>query len=230
MSALGYPLVRVELTENHLVQCIHDAVSQYLKYRSDTTWTGLEVLDVSSDGVVTLPPHIVTSLVRDVVFPQNSNAFGFVNPIDEGLYATLPMASFIKINGGTLDLGHYYQARQQLEDANKITGRTRHWEHVNGNIQVYPTRLTGETRTVGVLYGKVPEPDELESDDWVRAYSVACAKVLLGTVRRKFSGYAAAGGAGTPDGSDLISDGKTEQEALTASAKAGRPAVPFFQE
>jgi hypothetical protein len=230
MQSLGYPLVRVELTESMLAQSIHDALAIYFKYSPDVTWTGFEVLDLDADGQATLPTHIVSSLIKDVVFPQNSNAFGFVNPIDEGLYATLPMASFIKINGGTLELGHYYQARQQLEDANKITGRSKSWEHINGKLQVFPTRLTGETRQIGVLYGSIPDPIDLESDDFVRAYAVASAKIILGTIRRKFSGFAAAGGNGTADGSDLISEGKTDQETLKTSAKAGRPAIPILQE
>jgi hypothetical protein len=230
MQSLGYPLVRVELTESMLAQASHDALAMYFKYSMDTTHTGMEIVDLDGDGAATIPFNIVPALIRDIVFPQNSNAFGFVNPIDEGLYATLPMASFIKINGGTLELGHYYQARQQLEDANKITGRNRTWEHINGKIQVFPSRLTGETRQVGILYGKIPEPLDLESDDFVRAYSVSSAKIMLGTIRRKFSGFAAAGGAGTPDGSDLISEGKTEQETLVTNLKASRPAVPMLQE
>ena len=229
MTSFGYPLVRVELTETMLCQGIHDAISQLLKYGENVTNLYLETFSIDGTGAVELPPHISASLVRDIIFTATPNSFGFVNPIDEGIYATLPMSSFINMNGGTLDLGQYYMARTQLADANAITGRTRSWEHINGKIQIYPTSLSNELRNVGVLYGKILEPDELSSDDWIRRYSTSACAVILGRLRRKFSGFSAAGGQGSNDGEAIISDAKQEMLDLIQELKDSRSGLPMGQ-
>lgn len=239
MSSFGHPIVRVELTERHLIQSIHDSVSQYFKYRDGSADLFFEELPIDSKttisgsngtgeiNFVSLPNHIDPSLVKDVVFVESSNAFGFMNPVDEGFVATFPLNSFMNMNGGVFDLGQYYMARQNLADANLITGRQKHFEIINGGIKIFPAKI--DSGKVGVLYGKIYDPNDLESDDWIRAYSVASAKIILGTVRRKFSGFAAAGGSATSDGSDLINEGKTEQAELILQLKEQRPALGMFQ-
>jgi hypothetical protein len=230
MQSLGHPIIRIELSETMLIQGIHDAIAQYFKYGGDITSIDFELVNLTNGNEVTIPDHIDKNLIKDVVFSETSNAFGFVNPIDEGIYATLPMSSFLNINGGTLELGQYYMARQQLEDANLITGRKRTWEFMGDKIIVFPGRITNEISTVGILYGKIPTPDILESDDWIRRYSVSSSKIMLGTIRRKFSGFAAAGGQASSDGSDLINEGKQEQTDLMQEIKDSRPSIRMLQE
>ena len=230
MQSLGHPIIRIELSESMLIQGIHDAIAQYFKYGNDITSIEFELVTVGNDNEVILPSHIEINLVKDIVFSENSNAFGFVNPIDEGIYAALPMSSFININGGTLDLGQYYMARQQLEDANVITGRKKYWEFISGKIKLFPTKVNENIGQVGILYGKIPTPEEIESDDWIRRYSVSSSKIMLGTIRRKFSGFAAAGGQGTSDGSDLINEGKQEQTDLIQELKDARASLRMFQD
>lgn len=230
MQSLGHPIIRIELSESMLSQSIHDAIAQYFKYGTDITSIQFELLTVENENELTIPDHIDQNLIKDVVFSENSNAFGFVNPIDEGLYAALPMSSFININGGTLDLGQYYMARQQLEDANVITGRKKYWEFINGKIKLFPTKISETVSHVGVLYGQIPGPEDIETDDWIRRYSVSSAKIILGNIRRKFSGFAAAGGQGTSDGSDLINEGKQEQLDLIQELKDSRASLRMFQE
>jgi hypothetical protein len=202
---------------------------QYYKYREGITDLYLEKLELDDQNEVTLPGTITSDLIRDVFFTENSNAFGFTTPIDEGVVATLPLSSFLNTNGGIFDLGQYYMARQNLEDANRITGREKHWMYMNGKIKVFPVKLAADSKTIGVLYGKLLTPEELENDDWIRDFSVASAKTILGTIRRKFSGFSAAGGAATSDGSDLISEGKQEMADLVQAAKESRSGLGMFQ-
>jgi hypothetical protein len=229
MSTLGHPLVRVELTEAHLIQSIHNAISQYYKYNDNLTSLTLEMATLDENGEAPLPPRVDIELVRDVFFTESTNAFGFTTPIDEGVVATFPLSSFLNMNGGIFDLGQYYMARQNLEDANIITGRNKTWMFLNGKIKVFPVRLASDSKMIGILCGKLLGPDEIENDDWLRDYSVAYAKMLLGTIRRKFSGFSAGGGASTNDGDTLITEGKTEMAELIASKKESRGSISFLQ-
>lgn len=229
MQSLGHPITRVELTESHLIQSIHNAVSQYYKYADNITSMTLEMTNLDEHGEAPLPPRVDPDLIRDVFFTESSNAFGFSSPIDEGVVATFPLSSFLNMNGGIFDLGQYYMARQNLEDANIITGRNKTWTYLNGKIKVFPVRLASDSRTIGILCGKLFSPDEIENDDFMRDYSVAYAKTLLGTIRRKFSGFAAGGGAATSDGDTLISEGKQEMLDLIQSLKESRSSLGMFQ-
>jgi hypothetical protein len=56
--------------------------------------------------------------------------------------------------------------------------------------------------------------------DWVLEYATALCKIKLGMVRRKFENFAAIGNVGVAlDGSDLVSEGKEEKEALEERLK-----------
>lgn len=226
MQALGSPIIRVELTENHLNQSIHDAIHQYMKYDDRINELAVEIINVS-DNVADIPAGIDASLIRDVLFEESTNIFGFFTPLDEGIVASFPLRSILDFAGGYFDLAQYYMARQNLETANDILGRKRGWEIINGKLNIYPS-LKDSSR-VAIVYGKVLDPEKFEEDEWVRSYSVASAKIILGNIRRKLSGFSAAGGAATTDGTDLINEGKQEQTDLITSLKDGRPSLPFDQ-
>lgn len=226
MQALGSPIIRVELTENQLHQAIHDAIHQYMKYDDRINELAIEIITVANN-IADIPPGIDTSLIKDVLFEESTNIFGFFTPLDEGIVASFPLRSILDFAGGYFDLSQYYMARQNLETANDILGRKRGWEIFDGKLHIYPS-LKDSSR-VAIVYGKVLDPEKFEEDEWVRSYSVASAKIMLGNIRRKLSGFSAAGGAAQTDGGDLINEGKQEQTDLIASLKDGRPSLPFDQ-
>jgi hypothetical protein len=226
MQSLGSPIVRVELTERMLHQAIHDAIHQYMKYDERTNEFSIEIVN-TANNIAEIPPGIDASLIRDVLFEETTNIFGFFTPLDEGIVASFPLRSILDFSGGFFDLSQYYMARQNLETANDILGRTRGWEIINGKINVFPSMK--DSSRIAIVYGKVLDPQKFEEDEWVRSYSVASAKVMLGNIRRKLSGFTAAGGAATTDGGDLIGEGKTEMAELIESLKMGRPSLPFLQ-
>jgi len=56
--------------------------------------------------------------------------------------------------------------------------------------------------------------NDMDTGPWIHHYSRACAKIVLGMAYRKFDGMPGPGGGLSLPGSDLISEGKEEQEIL----------------
>lgn len=227
MTQLGYPLIRVELTENHLITAIHDSISQYLKYDHNNS-IHVEKFIPDSNNFITLPDHINAGLVRDVFFETSSNVYSTTLPIDGSVTVGLPLNSIFDTSMGFLNLNKYYMARMSMSNADQILGVDRNWEIVNGGIKIYQTK-NKLYNTVGVLFAKFLLPIEFEGDDWIRRYALARSKIMLGTIRRKFSGFSAAGGSASVDGDALISEGKAEEDALILEIKESRPGLPIMQ-
>lgn len=227
MTQLGYPLIRVELTENHLITATHDAISQYLKYDQYNS-IYMEKFVPDGDNFIQLPDYINPSLVRDVFFETNDNIFSTSLPTDGGVTIGLPLNNIFDVSMGFLDLTKYYMARMSLANADIMLGVDRNWEILNGGIKIYQTK-NKLYNNVGVLFAKFLLPIEFEGDDWIRRFALARSKIMLGIIRRKFSGFAAAGGSASVDGDALVSEGKAEEEALIVEIKESRPALPMMQ-
>lgn len=227
MTQLGYPLVRVELTENHLITGIHDAISQYLKY-DNFNYIHMEKFVPDQNNFIQLPDYINPGLVRDVFFETNDNIFSTSLPTDGGVTIGLPLNNIFDVSMGFLDLTKYYMARMSLANADQMLGVDRNWEILNGGIKIYQTK-NKLYNNVGVLFAKFLLPIEFEGDDWIRRFSLARCKIMLGIIRRKFSGFAAAGGSASVDGDTLVSEGKAEEEALITELKESRPGLPMMQ-
>jgi hypothetical protein len=228
MTQLGYPLIRVELTENHLIAAVHDAISQYLKYDHNNS-IYMEKFVPDSNNFIQLPDHINPGLVRDVFFETNDNIFSTSLPTDGGVTVGLPLNNIFDVSMGFLDLTKYYMARMSLANADSILGVDRNWEILNGGVKIYQTK-NKLYNNVGILFAKFLLPIEFEGDDWIRRFALARCKIMLGTIRRKFSGFAAAGGQASSDGSDLINEGKQEQVDLMQEIKDARPAIRMLQD
>jgi hypothetical protein len=234
MSELGSPLIRVELTENQLIQCIHEAMHTYMKWDPKIFDLDIYITQLDGNNEVKLSNitevQIETAMIKDIFFEESSNAFGFSTPLDEGMVAAFPLRTIFDMTEGAFNMANYFMARQNLEDANTVLGLKKRWDIIGGDtIKVYPANNHSGFNSVAILYGEMLTPDKAEEDDWVRAYSVAKAKTILGTIRRKFTNFAAAGGAAASDGADLIAEGKADMTELLQTLKDQRPALPMLQ-
>lgn len=229
---LGFPLIRVELTEEHLLTAIIDAVTMYHRYA---------VIDYNFrwiSGVTNpfpLPHDINKEMMVDVIF-----AGGFFDNLGAGLATGGFVGEFegsvipIFNTQGTLNivnnfnLAQYYSYLQKLEDVKRIVGLDQLWEIINDKVYCFPKSnpLTGG---VGLIYkGKLTD-SENEENIWIKKYALARAKMILGTIRSKLSGITSAGINIAADGEALKSEAKEEITALeTRLDTMGRP-MPILQ-
>lgn len=228
LYALGYPLVRVELVEEHLVLAIVEALNLYYD-RAAHDDRAYRVLSVSDNNIVDIPADISKNHIEDVIFPitaLDSLAKGFGGTLPEADGAIFSMGyqrDFIK----SFDLATYLLYSQRIEDFRNALGIRKHWEILNNQIVLYPP--TAQYGEIGIIYKQMSDEKSLEQQQWIKDYSLARAKHILGTIRSKMSGFQAANANIGADGEALKSEANEAMTKLKEDLDKLMPPLPFMQ-
>lgn len=228
LLSLGWPLIRVELEDQHLTLAIIDAITKWYK-RSGTIEYSLEIV-TPQNGIIDIPPHINPVTIKEVIFNPNlmdSFAKGLVMAGDEDAFGkyVFPQAGFNNLLSN-FDMVGYYLFTQRLEDFKKLVGIDRTWERQGGKIILYPQGA--DFATAGIVFRKVPEEIELVSEDWIKRWSLAKSKHMLATVRGKLSGFETSGGNIAGDYADLRSEAKEEMTELMEELNLHQMVLPIM--
>lgn len=231
LLSLGYPVVRVELTDQHIQLAILDAITRYY----DRAGHDLKMVVVSvSDHVnnyVTIPDDISPTKIEQVVFEQeimDSFARGmFVTGTEDALARyIIPTPTWNNLLEN-FDMIGYYMFLQRLEDFKKLVGIDRFWEIQDGKIYLFPADFS--YNQVGIVYKNVYSDTEYENTIWIQDWAVAKAKHMLGTIRGKMSGFQTAGGNISADGEALKTEAKEEMLALEEKLNQLQRPLPIMQ-
>jgi len=224
---LGYPVVRVELTEKHLTIAIIDAITKY--YDRAAHDFASEKISVNDDGTVDIPADVKSSMIQDVVFPMSTidsyskNIFALEDVVG---YEVIPMQDWSSILSD-FDMAGYYMYLKHLEDFKKIAGIDRHWDITNGKIYLYPADAA--YTEVGIIYKAVKDDSSYETSTWIKEWALARSKYMLGTIRRKMSGFQTAGGNIAADGEALVSEAQERMRELSEQLNQLQKPLPFLQ-
>ncbi len=228
---LGYPVIRVELTEEHLISAIIEAVSLWSKYSATVNYDVRKVYP-GVENSVDIPDDILPRSIVDVMFARSAfdmltafNVNGDIFNIADTFL--MPMISPVNNRLLQMDLTTYYLFLQKLEDFKLILGIDKFWEIIGNKIELYPKRL--HHSVIGIIYKPVLTEAEAEQEDWIKQYSLARCKIILGTIRSKLSGHNSAGINISSDGEALKSEGKEELTALREDLKLLGTPMPIFQ-
>lgn len=227
---LGYPLITVELTDEQMNHAIEDAVMIYTKYASfEPKYLGIDLgRYVDGEGINLKNFHI--SVIKDIAFgpphvfglSTSELAFGYSGYISQSSH-------WVPFDFVSLQCLHEFRemAQRMLAPKPDWTFNPR-----SGILKIIP-----EPRYVYKKWwnerhdrhcGPIPaivdceiEPPlwELYSYDYVRRLAAANAKVLLGTIRSKFSGITLPGG-GQIDGASLRQEGAVEVKELVDNIRS----------
>ena len=229
LRKLGWPLIRVEMTEDQLVDCILDAVSVYHE------WAAMDynVEIVTPVGnKVTLPDHIRSKFVVDVLFERDyfdtlSGGLGAMG-YEESLGGVVPydMSGKSQLTQN-FDIAQYYLYMQHMEDFKKLVGVKKSFGIFNGDIHLYPQGVRHSR--VGIVYKPMADESYAEQSMWIKKYSVAGAKIVVGTIRSKLGGFSSTGTNIAVDGGEMKSEGREDIVALEESIKTMGVPMPIIQ-
>ncbi len=231
LMSLGWPMVRVELEDRHIMLAIIEAITKWYK-KAGTVNYSMRVVGVDGGNLVTIPDDIRPMTIVDVIFmPQIVDTFsrGLIMSGDEddiGRYV-FPIQGWMNLLDN-FDIVGYYLYTQKLEDFRKTLGIEKMWDFQGERqIVLFPAGAT-ETQ-VGLLYRTVPEDAEIEAEQWIKEWALAKSKHMLGTVRSKMSGFQVAGGNVSSDGDALKAEAKEEMAALMAELDSYQRPLPIMQ-
>jgi len=228
---LGHPLVRVELTEEMILTAIIDALSMYHRYA---------VVDYKTlHATVTanpfpIPKGLNKEIIVDILFPASFfdslgsgiAAGGFIGEFEGTVIPVFNQQGMLNIFS-QFNLPSYYLYLQRLEDIRQIIGITKFWEVIDDKIHLFP--INQPTTDVMILYKGTLTESEAEEQVWIKKYALSRSKMILGTIRSKFSGINAAGANLAADGEALKTEATAEITKLEEDLMKLQRPLPIFQ-
>lgn len=220
---LGGGMVDVELDKEHYDMAIDRAVSKYRQRSSRAVEESYMVLTLEPNvNEYVLPNEVIE--VRNV-YRQNSGgissggsgATGF-DPF-EASYLNMYLLSYAAAGrAATFEL---YMGHRELLARMFGAYVTYNFSNTSKRLSLH-RRLKAEEQAIIHTYNFRPD-EELLSDTgaapWIKEYSLAQAKMMLGQARSKFAQLAGPQGGVQLNGTDLITQAQTELEKLEEELK-----------
>tara|TARA_R100000963_G_C4625933_1_gene92199 strand:- start:204 stop:1079 length:876 start_codon:yes stop_codon:yes gene_type:complete len=212
LARLGFPVVRVELTEFQIQTGIDEAITR-LDYHAPDWCVQLATFATSAGISLYELPLVVMNNFKNAVYKKNLLSLTKAN-------GTLEFDFFIKYFQDNFlfndfSVGDYYLTISHLEMMRKILGMDGSFTVVDGNkLNIAPTPTLAPQEVI-VEY-KALNSDTLHPYyiNWIQEYSLAVSKEILGQIRGKYKTLPSPGGGATLNGDDLVQQGLAEQKLL----------------
>lgn len=228
LSRLGYPIIKVELTDHMLYGAIDEAISKLdyhapqwcNQYATFTTYPGVNLYE--------LPRFMLHNFVY-AAYKKNLLTIAQQND-------TLEFDFFIKYFQDNflfndMMISDLLIMQMHLEQIRKILGRDGSFEIVNGRfLMITPTPRNGDGEEV-VIQFRALDLERLHPYfvNWIQRYSLAICKEILGTIRKKFKVLPSPDGGAQLDGKELYDEGIAEKMKLAEElvTEIEEPPLPF---
>ena len=218
LTSLGYPLLTIELDDNQLNTCIGNAIRIFTRYEyHPESYLTVNLKYYKPGEGLDLHGFNIMS-VKDIA-TQRDNVFGCQPDMFFGMYAYMgqgqgsPMFNMGNQNPvGMWTLWH--NAHEFYDLSKKMCGSNPNfqWDKVTQHLRLIPEpRFKGDHYILLTVNAELPI-SEYYVNDTVLRLALAEAKMLLGTVRKKFQGTALLGG-GTLD-TEIYNEGKEEKDKI----------------
>ncbi len=212
LGMLGFPIVRVELTDFQLKQTVQEAINR-LNYHAPLWNLQYASFDASAgQNIYELPLYMIQNLeyvaYRKTLLTIAAQA------------GTLEMDFFIKYFQdnflfSNMQVGEFYLLQQTLEMYRKILSGDGGFNIVGGKyLQIYPSPAITPERVI-IEYRAVNSDTILPAYlNWAQRYALAVAKGILAQIRGKFASVPSPAGGATLNGAQLAQESQQEKEAL----------------
>lgn len=206
MIMLGYPLITVELTDAQFDICIQNALQLYTKYASfpekylminQSKYEHNKGLDLSPWNVVTV---MEIATYRDGMYGIGGSDLFFGWPavlngqLGSGPFLGSGTPGNRNWSGGFVT---YHNFVEFAELARRMTGSNPdyRYDRTTKRLLLFPEPKTSDKSCPILLTCECePTPEELYGNEYVKRIVLAYAKILLGTIRKKFSSVQLVGG------------------------------------
>jgi len=212
LARMGHPIIRVELTSYQIKTCIDEAITQ-LDYHAPTWTRQFAVFDASANiNLYSLPPWVINNLYN-VIYKKSLLSI-------QSQAGTLEFDFFIKYFQdnylfNNFSIGDYYLLQSTMEMTRKILGQDGTWDIINNQfLQLYPPPAVTPERVI--LEYKAIDSNTIAPAyrNWIQRFALACAKVVLGEIRGKYSTIPGPAGGSQLNGQALVQEGTAEKERL----------------
>ncbi len=228
LRRLGAPLLKVELTQDHLNDNVGDAKRWFAAKKGWRRFMPIEMVPAKNEYLLPLDVDVVI----DFVFSSDPMdlsilAFPFWIPPENG---QIPYSVFGTAGASGGLYSNYAQTLQFIETAKRTLSAEADWRQEGRILFVFPNPMrAGKGILEYTSHTMSPLTELSERDhDLIKRYALAKAKADVGRIRSKFDSYATAQGTVTMDGVALLEESKTELEALDEELAASAGPMGFL--
>jgi uncharacterized protein YdhG (YjbR/CyaY superfamily) len=211
LARLGYPVIKVELTPFQVKTAIDEAV-QRMSYHAPV-WTKQYAIIKTTVGqnLYEIPQFIADNLTY-VIYKKTLLSI-------QSQAGTLEFDYFIKYFQDAhlfsdFSVGEFYILQMHLEMVRKILSQDGSWDVLNNKIlQLTPTPVVDD---YCILEYRALDSNTIHPSykSWIKRYSLACSKEILGQIRGKFKVLPGPGGGSQLNGDTLTQQAMQEKEKL----------------
>lgn len=210
LRRLGAPIVKVELTQEHLDDALNNARQWFAGHKGLVRYW--QTYTSGGQNEFALPADAIT--VTDVVFTSAK--------IDLTLLAVpwllpdqqIPYNIFATPGSGGF-YSNYAQMQQTIETSKRILGIEQDWRQEGRTLYIFPTPTSSHPLLVQYTTHDITIADLTDRDhELIKKWSLACAKEDLGRIRSKYGEMPGANGSANLDGATLLEEARNEKEKL----------------
>lgn len=215
---LGYPSVKVELTNQQLDTAIRKALDTFRMRSSLGYKRGFYFLDVIpglQNYKLTSKQNGYNKIVTVMGAYRFTSAF-LSSAHGAGVYGQVVLQHLY--NMGTFDLTSFHLISQYIEQLEHLfaTRLTYHWDEPTRVFSLYASFVRNERILLETTYERTEQ--ELMTDrwckNWIERWAISEALLILARIRGKYSTLPGAGGGVSLDAADLVTRAEGEQERL----------------
>jgi hypothetical protein len=226
---LGYPMVKVELDDSQISDCIDYARDKFVKWAAgNSTQEVYFTVMLSAGQTMYEMPAGTTEIIDYQVRTGGSihTLFTIENYLyNMGMYDMILMRSA----GDGYSLISYHIARDFLDTVRRyvVDAYNYKYHRYTNMLEINPTPPSGGTVAIGTMVYNSPgfilvhsmqiegTDEDLYTNTWVYDYATAQSKAILGRVRAKFANFTSIGNTGISlDGDAILSEARDDIEKL----------------
>jgi hypothetical protein len=212
LGSLGYPTVKVELTDFNIKQSIDEAVT-FMTYHAPLWTNQFLVFDASAGcNMYELPQHVLNNLEYVVYKKSLLSIQAQSNTLEFDFFIKYFQDNFLFSD---FSVGEFYMLQSHMEQIRKILSQEGTWDVIdNKYLQLQPFPATTPDPVIVIYRAISSDTIHPMYRNWIQRYATAKAMTILGRVRGKYSSLPGPGGGAVLDGKELREEGKTEMDEL----------------
>jgi hypothetical protein len=208
MRRMGFPRIKVYMTEEQIDDNIWEAINRYFEYKDDLMKRSY-ISGIAGCNKYTIPPTIVPRFIHSVTFKPTDPLFSLT-----GVMQDVYLLYYLQNAGGASNfIVDYWMTLANYEEYVRVLGNQPHWQIIDGTTLVLDPTPSVDFQ-IGLEYMNIPDDTTIENIRWIRLYTLALCKGVEGEIRSKFSSFSAGSTEVSLNGDALKAESVAETQKL----------------
>ena len=212
LGMLGFPIVRVELTDFQLKHCVQEGINK-LNYHAPLWNLQYASFDASAhQNIYEIPQYMLQNLEYVAYRKTLLTIAAQAGTLEFDFFLKYFQDNFLFAD---MQVGDFYLMQQNLEMYRKILSQDGGFNIVGGRyLQIYPAPAMTPERVI-IEYRAIDSNTILPAyTNWIQRYALAVGKGVLSQIRGKFASVPSPAGGAVLNGQQLAAESQQEKLAL----------------